>query len=137
MQTLKRPVEKPKPEIVIEEIALELKNVRNHFKPTVQTRRVEFDEEVEEELSLREQEEEIERLSKFFPSTRDFFNAEVKKHKNAFDNAVRDFEHKNEYNKKDQEDLRKSDEVLLKKMNKLKRFENLRRILDDEIKVRK
>lgn len=138
MQTLKRPIEKPKPEIVIEEIALELKNVRNIFKPTVQARRVpniDDDEEEEENMSIRQQEEETERLENFFPITRDLLKAEIHSYKNVFDYAVKDYENKDEYSKKDQDDLKKSDEILEKKMSRFARLENIERALSDEIKV--
>lgn len=142
MQTLKRPVEKPNPEIVIEEIALKLKNVRNTFKPTVSTRRVlkiDYDDDdinqEEKKMSIKEQEEEIERLSHFFPLTRDLLRSEIKGYKNVFDSAINDYEHKNEYNKKDQNDLKKSDQILDKKMSRFMRLENIKKALDEEIKV--
>lgn len=139
MQTLKRPIVKPKPEIVIEELTLELKNVRNAFKPTVQTRRIlprDDDEDEEKELSIKEQEEEAEKLFKNFPITRDLLKTEIHSYKSVFDNAVKEYEHKNEYNKKDQEDLKKSDEILDKKMSRFARLENIKKSLNDEIKVR-
>lgn len=137
LQTLKRPIEKPNPNVVIEEIALELKNVRNTFKPTVQTRRIEsYDiEEEEEVLSIKQQEEEIERLSHFFPTTRELLNAEIHHYKSVFDGAVKEYENKDEYCKKDQEDLKKSDQMLEKKMSRYTRLQTIRNALDQDVKV--
>jgi hypothetical protein len=137
MQTLKRPVEKPNPNVVIEEIAFQLKNVRNTFKPTVQTRRIEsYDvEEEEESLSIKQQEEENERLKEFFPTTRELLNAEIRQYKNVFDNSVKEYEKKDEYSKKDQEELKKSDEILEKKMARYTKLQTIRKALDQDIKV--
>lgn len=137
LQTLKRPVEKPNPNVVIEEIALELKNVRNAYKPTVQTRRIEsYDVEEEEEvLSIKQQEEEVERLSHFFPTTRELLNAEIHHYKKVFDNAIKEYENKDEYCKKDQEDLKKSDQTLEKKMARYTRLQTIRNALDQDITV--
>jgi hypothetical protein len=137
MQTLKRPVEKPNPNVVIEEVAFQLKNVRNTFKPTVQTRRIEsYDvEEEEESLSIKQQEEENERLKEFFPTTRELLNAEIRQYKNVFDNSVKEYEKKDEYSKKDQEELKKSDEILEKKMARYTKLQTIRKALDQDIKV--
>lgn len=137
LQTLKRPVEKPNPNVVIEEIALELKNIHKAFKPTVQTRRVEsYDVEEEEKLSIKQQEEEIERLREFFPSTRELLNLEINRYKKVFDDAVKEYEKKDEYDKKDQQDLKKSDEMLQKKMSRFTTLQNIKRALDQDVKVR-
>lgn len=139
MQTLKRPIVKPKPEDVIEELEIQLKSVRHNFKPTVQTRRAlpqnDEDKDEEKELSIREQEEEIEKLLKFFPATRDLLKTEIHSYKSVFDNAVKNYGHKNEYVKNDQDDLKKSDEILDKKMLRFARLENISKSLNDEIKV--
>lgn len=137
LQTLKKPVEKPNPNVVIEEIAFKLRNVQNAFKPTVQTRRVEsYDvEEEEEEMSIKQQEEEAERLGQFFPATRELLNAEIHHYKSVFDHAVKEYEMKDEYNKSDQQDLKKSDDILDKKMLRYTRLQTIRSALDQDIKV--
>ncbi|KAG5678760.1 hypothetical protein PVAND_008404 [Polypedilum vanderplanki] len=137
LQIYKPKVEKPNPDVVIQGIAIELEHVRKDFGISVASKRqVRFEkDDEEEEMSIKEKEAEDERLKKFFTDTRSLIDQEIKFYKKAFDSSVKDFSHKDEYKKEDQEALRKSDDILEKKIARINRLEVIRDSLDKEIKA--
>jgi hypothetical protein len=137
LQVYKPKVEKPKPDVVIQELAIELERVRKNYGISVASKRLAHldDDEEEEEMSIKEKEIENERMKNFFVDTRSLIELEIRHYKKAFDASVKDYSHKDEYSKEDQDALRKSDEILDKKMARVNRLENIYRALDDEVKV--
>lgn len=136
LQIYKPKVEKPKPEVVIEGLAIELEKVRKSYGTSVQSKRMaRFYDVEEEEMSIKEKEQEDEHMKTFFIETRTLLDLEIKHYRKAYEEVLKEYEMKDEYNRKDQEALKKSDERIEKKISRMNRLENIRGMLDSEIKV--
>jgi hypothetical protein len=137
LQVYKPKVEKPNPDVVIQELAIELERVRQNFGTSVASKRQAhlYDDDEEEEMSIKEKEAEDERMKNFFADTRSLIDLEIKHYKKAFDGSVKKYGHKDECSKEDQAALRKSDEVLDKKMARITRLQNIKASLDKEVKT--
>ncbi|CAG9801552.1 unnamed protein product [Chironomus riparius] len=136
LQIYKPKVEKPKPEVVIEGLAIELEKVRKNYGTSVQSKRMaRFYDVEEEELSIKEKEQEDERMKSFCIETRTLLDLEIKHYRKAYEEVLREYEMKDEYDKKDQEALKKSDERIEKKISRMNRLENIKGTLDNEIKT--
>jgi len=137
LQIYKPKVEKPKPEVVIEGLAIELEKVRKNYGTSVQSKRMArfYDNDEEEEMSIKEKEQEDERMKSFCIETRTLLDLEIKHYRKAYEEVLKEYEMKDEYDKKDQEALKKSDARIEKKISRMNRLENIKGILDSEIKV--
>lgn len=137
LQDYKPKVEKPKPEVMIQQLSIELERVRKNFGTSVQSRRDAYlhPDIVEEEMSIKDKEIEEERMKIFLVQTRALVDLEIKRYKKAYDNILKEYHEKDEYSKEDQDALRRSDEIIEKKKARVNRFENIKNILHNEIKV--
>lgn len=138
LQIYKPKVEKPKPEVVIEELSIELEKVRKNYGTSVQSKRMArfYDADDEDEnMSIKDKELENERMKTFCLNTRTLIDLEIKRYRKAYEEVLNEYHMKDEYDKKDQEALKKSDERIEKKIARINRFENIKAVLDKEIKV--
>lgn len=139
LQVYKPKVEKPKPEVVIEGLAIELEKVRKNFGTSVQSKRmarfIEADGDVDDLMSIKEKELEEERMKSFCTDTRTLLDIEISHYRKAYEKVLKEYEKKDEYDKKDQEALKQSDERIEKKLTRISRLENIKSALHGEIKV--
>lgn len=136
LQIYKPKVEKPNPDVVIQTLSIELERVRKNYGTSVQSKRNArfYDEDDEVEMSIQEKELEDQRMMKFMIETRALLDVEIKHYKSAYESVLKEYHNKDEYDKKDQEALKTSDERVEKKLTRVNRLETIKSALDKEIR---
>jgi hypothetical protein len=74
-------------------------------------------------------------LRKFLRDTRELIDSEIRHYKKAYELVLKEYHNKDEYDKKDQLALKRSNEVINKKLSRVNRLELLKSTLEKEIKT--